>query len=122
VAAAWGRPRQIVLFVFSPKLAYNFSELIEAHAVDTYGEFADANEQLLKRLPPPVVAAQYYLGSDTYMFSEVGGAGRCAESGPSAGSNEGSSLRWNLRDLLAVGHCLQAVAAVGSPVCVEACR
>jgi ubiquinol oxidase len=28
----------VLLFVFSPKLAYNFSELIEAHAVDTYGE------------------------------------------------------------------------------------
>lgn len=28
----------VVLFVVSPKLAYNFSELIEAHAVDTYGE------------------------------------------------------------------------------------
>jgi ubiquinol oxidase len=26
------------LFSFSPQLAYNFSELIEAHAVDTYGE------------------------------------------------------------------------------------
>ncbi len=25
------------LYVFSPQLAYNFSELIEAHAVDTYG-------------------------------------------------------------------------------------
>eukprot|EP00775_Hariotina_reticulata_P006705 gene6705-6926_t len=60
----------VVLFIVSPKLAYNFSELIEAHAVDTYGEFADANEQLLKTMPPPVVAAQYYLGSDTYMFSE----------------------------------------------------
>ena len=27
------------MFVFSPQLAYNFSELIEAHAVDTYGEW-----------------------------------------------------------------------------------
>jgi hypothetical protein len=25
------------------------------------GEFADANEELLKTLPPPLVAAQYYL-------------------------------------------------------------
>jgi hypothetical protein len=51
----------VALFVASPKLAYNFSELIEAHAVDTYGEFADANEELLKTLPPPFVAVQYYL-------------------------------------------------------------
>lgn len=28
-----------VLWLLSPTLAYNFSELIEAHAVDTYGEF-----------------------------------------------------------------------------------
>jgi ubiquinol oxidase len=27
----------LVLYVFSPQLAYNFSELIEFHAVDTYG-------------------------------------------------------------------------------------
>ncbi|KAF6253734.1 alternative oxidase-domain-containing protein [Scenedesmus sp. NREL 46B-D3] len=58
------------LFSFSPQLAYNFSELIEAHAVDTYGEFADANEELLKTLPPPLVAAQYYLSGDYYLFDE----------------------------------------------------
>ena len=27
----------ILLFAFAPAMAYNFSELIEAHAVDTYG-------------------------------------------------------------------------------------
>ena len=27
----------VVLFIASPNLAYNFSELIEAHAVDTVG-------------------------------------------------------------------------------------
>ena len=36
----------------SPFLAYNFSELIESHAVDTYTEFAEANKELLKSLPP----------------------------------------------------------------------
>ena len=36
------------------------SELIEAHAVDTYGEFVDANEELLRELPPPFSAASYY--------------------------------------------------------------
>ena len=40
----------------SPTLAYNFSELIEAHAVDTYGQFVDENEEILKQLPPPRVA------------------------------------------------------------------
>ncbi|GIL66978.1 hypothetical protein Vafri_20475 [Volvox africanus] len=56
------------LYFFSPELAYNFSELIEAHAVDTYGEFVDANEELLKSLPPPLVAAMYYRSQDLYMF------------------------------------------------------
>mmetsp|Transcript_39031 Transcript_39031/g.92464 ORF Transcript_39031/g.92464 Transcript_39031/m.92464 type:complete len:484 (-) Transcript_39031:160-1611(-) len=57
-----------ILFFFNPKLAYNFSELIEGHAVDTYGEFVDANEELLKSMPPPYVALNYYLGSDLYLF------------------------------------------------------
>ncbi|GIL82973.1 hypothetical protein Vretimale_8495 [Volvox reticuliferus] len=56
------------LYFFSPELAYNFSELIEAHAVDTYGEFVDANEEQLKSLPPPLVAAMYYRSQDLYMF------------------------------------------------------
>lgn len=58
----------LLLFYFvAPKIAYNFSELIESHAVDTYGEFVDANEELLKSLPPPYVALQYYRGNDIYM-------------------------------------------------------
>lgn len=35
-----------------------------------YGEFADANEELLQQLPPPLVAAQYYLSGDYYLFDE----------------------------------------------------
>lgn len=45
-------------------------QLIESHAVDTYGEFVDANEAALKQMPPPLVAAQYYRGTDLYMFDE----------------------------------------------------
>ena len=33
----------IGLWITSPSLAYNFSQLIEAHAVDTYEEFAESN-------------------------------------------------------------------------------
>eukprot|EP01025_Chloroclados_australasicus_P057175 TRINITY_DN7117_c0_g1_i13.p2 TRINITY_DN7117_c0_g1~~TRINITY_DN7117_c0_g1_i13.p2 ORF type:complete len:450 (+),score=69.27 TRINITY_DN7117_c0_g1_i13:187-1536(+) len=57
-------------FVFSPELAYNFSELIEAHAVDTYGQFVDENQELLRSIPPPMVAAKYYRSQDLYMFDE----------------------------------------------------
>lgn len=30
--------------------------------------FADENKELLEKLPPPAVAAAYYLGSDVFMF------------------------------------------------------
>ena len=50
----------LIMWVVSPTLAYNFSELIEAHAVDTYAEFMDANEAALRDLPPPEIALAYY--------------------------------------------------------------
>lgn len=52
------------------QLAYKFGELVEVHAADTYAEFVDANEALLKTLPPPVVALEYYKGEDLYLFEE----------------------------------------------------
>ena len=30
----------------------------------------DANEEVLKTMPPPLVALQYYKGDDLYMFDE----------------------------------------------------
>ncbi|MCO5562506.1 hypothetical protein L7F22_016133 [Adiantum nelumboides] len=59
-----------LMFLISPKVAYNFSELIEMHAVDTYGEFVDENEKLLKTLPPSPVAVDYYESEDLYMYDE----------------------------------------------------
>lgn len=47
-----------MLFLVSPRLAYNFSELIESHAVDTYTQFLDENEGLLKKLPAPRVGTK----------------------------------------------------------------
>lgn len=60
----------IGLWITSPSLAYNFSELIEAHAVDTYAEFAEANKEILQSLPPPPVAKSYYEAADMYVFDE----------------------------------------------------
>ena len=60
-----------LLWFMSPTLAYNFSELIEAHAVDTYAQFVDENEEILKLLPPPRVARLYYEGEDNrFLFEE----------------------------------------------------
>jgi ubiquinol oxidase len=58
------------MWLVSPSLSYKFSELIEAHAVDTYGEFVDANRDLLAELPAPRVTRQYYKGDDLFLFDE----------------------------------------------------
>uniref|UniRef100_A0A7S0V434 Ubiquinol oxidase n=1 Tax=Hemiselmis tepida TaxID=464990 RepID=A0A7S0V434_9CRYP len=58
------------VWLFSPSIAYNFSELIEFHAVDTYGEFLDANEELLKSMPAPQEAIDYYESEDLFLFDE----------------------------------------------------
>ena len=60
----------LALWLVSPALAYNFSELIEAHAVDTYGQFADQNKELLRKLPAPRIAKAYYESEDLYLFDE----------------------------------------------------
>jgi ubiquinol oxidase len=57
-----------LLFVISPSLSYQFSEWLETHAVNTYGQFVDENEELLKELPPSLAAVEYYVlgASDPY--------------------------------------------------------
>ena len=42
----------------------------EAHAVDTYAEFADCNKELLQSMAAPAVAKQYYENPDMYVFDE----------------------------------------------------
>lgn len=45
--------------------------MLETHAVDTYGQFVDENEDLLKELPPSLVAVEYYtIGISDPMFGE----------------------------------------------------
>lgn len=46
------------------------SELIEAHAVDTYAEFAESNKELLMQMEAPVIAKEYYEAVDMYVFDE----------------------------------------------------
>lgn len=58
------------LFFFSPRAAYGFMELLEAHAVDTYGTFLKENEAKLKTLPPPAIAKSYYTSADLYLFDD----------------------------------------------------
>ena len=39
--------------------------------MDTYEEFVEENAELLKTLPPPVVALEYYKNGDLYLFDEL---------------------------------------------------
>ena len=58
------------LFFFSPRAAYEFMELLEAHAVDTYSTFFKENKERLKTLPAPRVARSYYKAADLYLFDD----------------------------------------------------
>ena len=59
------------LWALSPSLSYRFSELLETHAVNTYGQFLDENEQILKKLPPPTAAVEYYsFGTSDPFYAE----------------------------------------------------
>ena len=50
----------LILFMISPRTAYNSSELLEMHAVDTYTEFYESNKDILINLPPTTEAQNYY--------------------------------------------------------------
>jgi ubiquinol oxidase len=60
----------IVVYLCSPRIAYQFMELLESHAVDTYGTFVKVNRQRLSELPAPTVARSYYLTGDLYLFDD----------------------------------------------------
>lgn len=60
----------IATYLSSPRVAYQFMELLEAHAVDTYGSFLEENEDRLKEINAPNVAKAYYTGGDLYYFDE----------------------------------------------------
>lgn len=61
----------IALWLLSPTLGYKFSELLETHAVNTYGQFLDENEELLKELPPSIAGVEYYsFGASDPLFGE----------------------------------------------------
>lgn len=58
----------MLAFLISPTESYRFSQLIENHAVDTYSEFIEANEEALKNLPAPEVAHEYYENFIYYFY------------------------------------------------------
>ena len=60
----------VVVYLFSPRIAYEFMELLESHAVDTYTTFVTENRERLAQLPPPNVARSYYKTGDLYLFDD----------------------------------------------------
>ena len=60
----------VVVYLGSPRIAYQFMELLEAHAVDTYTTFVNENREQLRRLPPPRIATKYYKFGDLYLFDD----------------------------------------------------
>ncbi|MEO1520916.1 MAG: alternative oxidase [Cyanobacteria bacterium J06633_2] len=58
------------LYMVSPRSAYHFMELVEAHAYESYDAFLKANEKNLRGQPAPQVAVKYYRDGDLYMFDE----------------------------------------------------
>jgi ubiquinol oxidase len=52
-----------LLYVVSPRMAYNLSEQVEEHAYHTYDEFLKQNGTSLSLEHPPAVATNYYLFS-----------------------------------------------------------
>ena len=66
-----------LLWAISPSLSYRFSELLETHAVNTYGVFLDDNVQLLQQLPPSMAAVEYYtFGLSDAFYAEFQTSGK----------------------------------------------
>lgn len=60
----------VAIYLISPSASYQFMELVEGHAADTYTEFAEQNREALQQIPPPLVALNYYKSGDLYLFDE----------------------------------------------------
>jgi len=113
----------VLLWLISPALAYNFSELIEGHAVDTYAQFVDQNEALLKSMPPPTIAVEYYEGADLYLFDEFQTAREVRSRRPRIRNLY--DVFSNIRDdegehVKTMGACQREDSAISSPNAVNA--
>jgi ubiquinol oxidase len=56
------------VYILSPAVAYDLNKYVERHAFNTYSAFVDNNVDMLKALPPPPIAVEYYMTGDPYMF------------------------------------------------------
>jgi ubiquinol oxidase len=62
----------IALYLYNPTYAYNFNQVIEEEAFDTYDRFLASNEEFLKGQPAPQAAKHYYLEDDLFLLMGSG--------------------------------------------------
>ena len=60
----------VFFYLFAPRSVYNFNQLVEQHAYETYDHFVKGHEFELKSQPAPQVAIDYYQNGDLYMFDD----------------------------------------------------
>ncbi|MFP4133116.1 MAG: alternative oxidase [Halothece sp.] len=60
----------VVMYLISPRSAYQFMEQVEGHAYHTYNTFLKEQGEELKQQPAPEIAVKYYRDGDLYMFDE----------------------------------------------------
>jgi ubiquinol oxidase len=60
----------VLVYIFSPRSAYNFMQQVEEHAYHTYDDFLKEHGEELKALPAPEIAINYYRKGDLYLFDE----------------------------------------------------
>lgn len=83
----------IVLWCISPTAGYKFSEMLETHAVNTYSQLLDDNEELLKSLPATRAAVNYYsFNSKDPLFTEYQTAAMTAGEEPRQPGNSMKSM------------------------------
>uniref|UniRef100_A0A7S3Y6H1 Ubiquinol oxidase n=2 Tax=Heterosigma akashiwo TaxID=2829 RepID=A0A7S3Y6H1_HETAK len=57
----------VAIYMMKPELAYSLNKKVEEHAFATYDEFLNENEEMLKQMPVPKVAADYYSKDELFL-------------------------------------------------------
>lgn len=60
----------VFVYMFSPRSAYHFNQLVEEKAYHTYDKFLNEHEADLKNQPAPQIAIDYYRDGDLYMLDD----------------------------------------------------
>jgi len=59
----------VLVYIFSPRSAYNFMQQVEEHAYHTYDAFLKEHGEELLALPAPEIAAKYNEGDLIYLMN-----------------------------------------------------